>query len=114
MARALSARLSRNSRSLRSRSSAVNPGRFTGHRADPAPGAALNQTLRGMDGEGLTLIVISHKLHELIEAADRVVILRRGAGAAVLPPWRSRGGHVQDSDLVIAVKRAPQPSAEDR
>ncbi|MSU89750.1 ATP-binding cassette domain-containing protein [Rhodobacteraceae bacterium 2CG4] len=35
-------------------------------------------TLRGMAGQGLSIIFISHKLHEVLSAADRVVVLRGG------------------------------------
>ncbi len=42
----------------------------------------LFQTLRGMTAEGLSLIFISHKLHEVMAASDRVVVLRRGRVAA--------------------------------
>ncbi|MGI3167916.1 ABC transporter ATP-binding protein [Pseudooceanicola sp. C21-150M6] len=35
-------------------------------------------TLREMVAQGLSLIFISHKLHEVMSAADRVVVLRRG------------------------------------
>ena len=36
-------------------------------------------TLRSMAAEGLSLIFISHKLHEVLRGADRVVVLRGGA-----------------------------------
>ena len=42
----------------------------------------LFETLRGMTAEGLSLIFISHKLHEVMAASDRVVVLRRGKVAA--------------------------------
>ncbi len=35
-------------------------------------------TLRQMTRDGLSLIFISHKLHEVMSASDRVVVLRRG------------------------------------
>ncbi len=38
----------------------------------------LYSTLRGMAGLGLSIIFISHKLHEVLAAADRVVVLRGG------------------------------------
>jgi general nucleoside transport system ATP-binding protein len=38
----------------------------------------LFETLRGMAANGLSLIFISHKLHEVLGAADRVVVLRGG------------------------------------
>ena len=36
-------------------------------------------TLRLMAAEGLSLIFISHKLHEVLRSADRIVVLRSGA-----------------------------------
>ena len=38
----------------------------------------LYRTLRGMAEQGLSIIFISHKLHEVLAAADRVVVLRGG------------------------------------
>lgn len=38
----------------------------------------LFETLRDMTKEGLSLIFISHKLHEVMAASDRVVVLRAG------------------------------------
>jgi simple sugar transport system ATP-binding protein len=35
-------------------------------------------TLRGMTGEGLSIVFISHKLHEVMAASDRVSVLRGG------------------------------------
>ena len=42
----------------------------------------LFQTLRGMTAGGLSIIFISHKLHEVMAASDRVVVLRGGKVAA--------------------------------
>ncbi len=38
----------------------------------------LFKTLRGMTAGGLSLIFISHKLHEVMSASDRVIVLRSG------------------------------------
>jgi simple sugar transport system ATP-binding protein len=38
----------------------------------------LFKTLRGMTADGLSIIFISHKLHEVMAASDRVVVLRGG------------------------------------
>ncbi|MBP1806329.1 ABC transporter ATP-binding protein [Rubellimicrobium aerolatum] len=35
-------------------------------------------TLRGMTGQGLSIVFISHKLHEVMAASDRVAVLRAG------------------------------------
>ncbi|WP_306119415.1 MULTISPECIES: ABC transporter ATP-binding protein [unclassified Roseitalea] len=42
----------------------------------------LFDTLRGMTRGGLSLIFISHKLHEVMAASDRVVVLRGGRNVA--------------------------------
>ncbi|EYD74880.1 Sugar ABC transporter, ATP-binding protein [Rubellimicrobium mesophilum DSM 19309] len=38
----------------------------------------LFRTLRGMTGQGLSIVFISHKLHEVMAASDRVAVLRAG------------------------------------
>ena len=42
----------------------------------------LFDTLRGMAGQGLSIIFISHKLHEVMAGADRVIVLRGGRVSA--------------------------------
>ncbi len=44
----------------------------------PQESAALFATLRQMAALGLAVILISHKLHEVLGVADRAVVLRRG------------------------------------
>ncbi|WP_244488022.1 ABC transporter ATP-binding protein [Aureimonas sp. Leaf454] len=44
----------------------------------PAEAEGLFSTLRRMAAMGLSVIFISHKLHEVLSAADRVVVLRGG------------------------------------
>lgn len=44
----------------------------------PAESLALFQTLRTLVGEGLSVILISHKLNEVMAASDRVLVLRSG------------------------------------
>ncbi|MFO1151863.1 MAG: ABC transporter ATP-binding protein [Alsobacter sp.] len=44
----------------------------------PQEADTLFSTLRGMAAQGLSLIFISHKLHEVLGHADRVVVLRAG------------------------------------
>ena len=47
----------------------------------------LFEILRGMTGQGLSIIFISHKLNEVMAASDRVAVLRGGA----------QGGRTQDA-----------------
>ncbi len=44
----------------------------------PAESKQLFATLRGLVGEGRSIVFISHKLNEVMEVADRVVVLRGG------------------------------------
>jgi simple sugar transport system ATP-binding protein len=44
------------------------------------------QTLRGMAGQGFSVVFISHKLDEVLEVADRISVLRRGRIAATTTP----------------------------
>jgi ABC-type uncharacterized transport system ATPase subunit len=51
----------------------------------PQEADALFGTVRAMAEDGRTVIFISHKLHEVKAAADRVTILRRGRSVATVP-----------------------------
>ena len=44
----------------------------------PQESVALFATLRQMAAQGLAVVLISHKLHEVLDVADRAVVLRRG------------------------------------
>jgi simple sugar transport system ATP-binding protein len=50
----------------------------------PQEAEVLFETLRGMAGEGRTVIFISHKLHEVKAVADRVTVLRAGRSLATV------------------------------
>jgi general nucleoside transport system ATP-binding protein len=50
----------------------------------PQEAEVLFETLRGMAGEGRTVIFISHKLHEVKAVADRVTVLRDGRALATV------------------------------
>src|SRR5256886_9929943 len=51
----------------------------------PQEADALFETIRVMAADGRTVIFISHKLHEVKAAADRVTVLRRGRSIATVP-----------------------------
>ena len=59
--------------------------------------ATLFGVLRGMAAEGLSIIFISHKLKEVIEGADRVVVLRAGRVTA------ERATNATDKDELAAL-----------
>jgi general nucleoside transport system ATP-binding protein len=52
----------------------------------PQEARGLLQTLRGMAGQGFSVVFISHKLDEVLEVADRISILRRGQIASTSTP----------------------------
>ncbi len=47
--------------------------------------ARLFETVRGLKGQGVSVVLITHKLEDIFAVADRAVILRNGAVAASLP-----------------------------
>src|SRR5215210_1458571 len=52
----------------------------------PQEAENLIRTLRGLAAQGFTVIFISHKLDEVLDAADRVSVLRRGQVVATTTP----------------------------
>src|SRR3954469_22874200 len=56
----------------------------------PQESRALFGTIRAMAEDGRTIVFISHKLHEVRAAADRVTILRRGRSVATVPAADAR------------------------
>lgn len=52
----------------------------------------LLQSMRKLAKEGVAIIFISHRLHEVLSVADRVVVLRDGLVVRMFPPraWLSR------------------------
>jgi simple sugar transport system ATP-binding protein len=79
----------------------------------PAESRALFRTLARLAEEGATVLVVTHRMREVIEHADRVTVLRRGRHVATL--------RTSDTDeraltrLVVGRDRevrAPQPRAE--
>jgi general nucleoside transport system ATP-binding protein len=51
----------------------------------PQEAKELFAILRSLTGEGMSVVFISHKLHEVLEIADRVTVLRRGKTIETLP-----------------------------
>jgi general nucleoside transport system ATP-binding protein len=51
----------------------------------PQEAKELFAILRSLTSEGMSVVFISHKLHEVLEIADRVTVLRRGKTIETLP-----------------------------
>jgi simple sugar transport system ATP-binding protein len=66
-------------------------------------------TLRGMTGEGLSIVFISHKLHEVMAASDRVVVLR--AGRVVAERATSATKPAELAELMVG-RRVVRPQRE--
>ncbi len=49
---------------------------------DPEATEMLRRILRSMKSEGITILVIEHRLHEIIQDMDRMIILHQGRGVA--------------------------------
>ncbi|WP_334174296.1 ABC transporter ATP-binding protein [Pseudoxanthobacter sp.] len=69
----------------------------------------LYETLRGMAAKGLSLIFISHKLHEVLGAADRVVVLR---GGRVVAERRAAATTKEELAELMVGRRVARPKRE--
>ncbi|MGE4327380.1 MAG: ABC transporter ATP-binding protein, partial [Pseudodonghicola sp.] len=72
---------------------------------------SLFATLRQMAARGLSLIFISHKLHEVMSASDRVVVLRRGRVVAERKTAETSKEELAELMVGRAVKRPERPPA---
>src|SRR4051794_7258440 len=78
--------------------------------------AELTEVLRGLRDQGTSVVFITHKLHEVLEVADRVTVLRRGktvgtvdtAGADEASLARMMVGR----DVVLHVEKQPGKPGE--
>ena len=68
--------------------------------------------LRTLTQEGMSVIFISHKLHEVLEIADRVTVLRRGKKIETLP--REGATQEQLAKLMVGPRGAPARRQEAR
>lgn len=66
-------------------------------------------TLRQMAAKGLSLIFISHKLHEVMSASDRVVVLRRGRVVAERKTAETSKEELAELMVGRAVRRPERP-----
>ena len=69
----------------------------------------LFDTLRGMTAGGLSIIFISHKLHEVMAASDRVVVLR--GGRVVAERVTSETNQAELAELMVG-RRVARPRRE--
>jgi simple sugar transport system ATP-binding protein len=69
----------------------------------------LYETLRGMAAKGLSIIFISHKLHEVMKAADRVVVLR--GGRVVAERLTAETSREELAELMVG-RRVARPTRE--
>ncbi|MBC8130276.1 MAG: ABC transporter ATP-binding protein [Rhizobiaceae bacterium] len=73
--------------------------------------AALYATLRHMASEGLSLIFISHKLNEVLGAADRIVVLR---GGKVVAERQASGTTADELAELMVGRRVERPQRQPR
>ncbi|GAA1805995.1 ABC transporter ATP-binding protein [Planosporangium flavigriseum] len=69
----------------------------------------LFENLRQLTREGLTVIFISHKLHEVLAVADAITVIRRGTTVAAVDP-----GEVTPRQLAALMVGSELPSPEAR
>jgi simple sugar transport system ATP-binding protein len=73
----------------------------------------LFKTLRGMTAGGLSIIFISHKLHEVMSASDRVIVLRGGKVVAERSTANTRPAELAELMVgrsVVRPKRQAHPT----
>jgi ABC-type uncharacterized transport system ATPase subunit len=100
----------------------------------PADVELLFASIRRLTAQGMAVVFISHKLHEVVDLADRIAVLRRGKVVADLPAegldpaaiaalmvGATVSADVEDEALATAVgldlgpeQSAPEPSAPSR
>src|SRR6185436_1380176 len=77
----------------------------------------LFKTLRAMEGEGKSIVFISHKLNEVLKIADRVTVLRKGkVTAADLPASATTREELArlmvGREVLFRLDKKPQPPGE--
>jgi simple sugar transport system ATP-binding protein len=70
----------------------------------PQEATDLFEILRTLTREGMAVVFISHKLHEVLDIADRISVLRRGKLVATVP--RAGVGEQQLAELMVGRKVA--------
>ena len=78
----------------------------------PQETEGLFSTLRSLVEQGRSAIIISHKLHEILQVSDRIAVLRRGRLVGVLPTAeadRDRLAEMMVGRKVVRPAAEPQP-----
>jgi len=66
---------------------------------DPEGTEGLRRILRMMRSEGMALIIVEHRLHEIIHDVDRIIVLHQGRIAADGSPDQVLSGEISDYGL---------------
>jgi energy-coupling factor transport system ATP-binding protein len=66
---------------------------------DPEATQVLRRILRSMKSEGITTIIVEHRLHEIIQDVNRIIIFHRGRIVAEGPPHQVLAGDISDYGL---------------
>jgi energy-coupling factor transport system ATP-binding protein len=63
---------------------------------DPEATEMLRKILRSLKSEGITIIIVEHRLHEIIRDVDRIIIFHRGRSVAEGPPHQVLAGDISN------------------
>lgn len=66
---------------------------------DPEATERLRRILRSVKSEGITTLVIEHRLHEILQDVDRIVVFHRGRRVAEGPPHQVLSGDISHYGL---------------
>jgi energy-coupling factor transport system ATP-binding protein len=66
---------------------------------DPEGADELRGILRTMKAKGIALVIVEHRLHEIIGDVDRIIVFHRGKAVAEGPPRRVLSGNISSYGL---------------
>lgn len=66
---------------------------------DPEAAEMLRKILRSVKSEGITTVIVEHRLHEIIQDIDRIVVFHRGRKAVEGPPHQVLTGDISHYGL---------------
>ncbi|MBM4339259.1 MAG: ATP-binding cassette domain-containing protein [Deltaproteobacteria bacterium] len=66
---------------------------------DPEATEMLRKILRSLNSEGITIIIVEHRLHEIIHDVNRIIIFNRGRSVAEGPPHQVLSGDISGYGL---------------